>query len=260
MIGIIGGSGLYEMEGFITKDIKNVATPFGSPSDFYRLGRISGRDVIFLPRHGAKHTVPPHRINYRANVWGFRELGAERILSISATGGINPELSPGTIVVPDQIIDATSGRDATFFEGEEGVFPVDLTEPYCLELRESLFASGEKAGIGLVKSGTYICTNGPRLETRAEIRFFSQMGADIVGMTAMPEASLAREAGLCYAGISVVTNHAAGLKEEKLTATEVIEVMGKTILRLKILLKEVFDLIPHERGCACKDALREAKI
>jgi 5'-methylthioadenosine phosphorylase len=259
MIGIIGGSGLYEMEGFITKEMKNVATPFGSPSDFYRVGKISDRDVIFLPRHGSKHSIPPHRINYRANVWGFRELGAERILSISATGGINPELAPGTIVVPDQIIDATSGRDSTFFEGEE-VFHVDLTEPYCPELRESLFASGEKTGIGLMKSGTYICTNGPRLETRAEIRFFSRIGADVVGMTAMPEASLAREAGLCYAGISVVTNHAAGLKEKKLTATEVIEVMGKTVRRLKVLLKEVFELIPLERRCACKDALKEAKI
>ena len=260
MIGIIGGSGLYEMEGFVTKEVKNVATPFGSPSDFYRVGRIAGRDVIFLPRHGSKHAIPPHRINYRANVWGFRELGAERILSISAVGGINRDLVPGTIVVPDQIIDATSGRDASFFEGDDGVFHVDLTEPYCTELRRSLFASGEKTGIGLMKTGTYICTNGPRLETRAEIRVFSQMGADIVGMTAMPEASLAREAGLCYAGISVVTNHAAGLAEKKLTATEVIEVMGKTILRLKVLLKEAFGLIPPERRCACKDALKEAKI
>ena len=260
MIGIIGGSGLYEIEGVVIKEIKSVATPFGIPSDYYRIGEISGRDVVFLPRHGSKHTIPPHRINYRANIWGFKELGVERILSISASGGISPEVRPGTIVVPDQIIDMTAGRDGTFFEGEEGVFHIDLTDPYCTELREAIFASGKKSGIELKKSGTYICTNGPRLETRAEISFFSRIGADVVGMTAMPEASLAREAELCYAGISVVTNYAAGLKEKKLTASEVIEVMSKTAERLKKLLKEGFGLVPSERKCSCKDALKEAKI
>jgi 5'-methylthioadenosine phosphorylase len=260
MIGIIGGSGFYEIEGVVINGIKSVSTPFGAPSDYYRTGEISGRDVVFLPRHGSKHTIPPHRINYRANVWGFKELGVERILSIGASGGISCEVAPGTIVVPDQIIDMTAGRDGTFFEGEEGVFHIDLTEPYCTELRDTIFASGEKTGIELKKSGTYICTNGPRLETRAEINFFSRIGADIVGMTAMPEAALAREAGICYAGISVVTNYAAGLKEKKLTASEVIEVMSNTEERLKILLKLVFDLVPSERNCSCKDALNEAKI
>jgi len=260
MIGIIGGSGFYEIEGVVIKGIKSVSTPFGAPSDDYRTGEISGRDVVFLPRHGSKHTIPPHRINYRANVWGFKELGVQRILSIGASGGISREVAPGTIVVPDQIIDMTAGRDGTFFDGEAGVFHIDLTDPYCPELREAIFASGEKTGIELKKSGTYICTNGPRLETRAEINFFSRIGADIVGMTAMPEASLSREAGICYAGISVVTNYAAGLKERKLTASEVIEVMSNTEERLKILLKLVFDLVPSERNCSCNDALNEAKI
>jgi 5'-methylthioadenosine phosphorylase len=260
MIGIIGGSGFYEIEGVVIKGIKSVSTPFGAPSDHYRTGEISGREVVFLPRHGSKHTIPPHRINYRANVWGFKELGVERILSIGASGGISHEVAPGTIVVPDQIIDMTAGRDGTFFEGEGGVFHIDLTEPYCTELRDAIFASGEKTGIELKKSGTYICTNGPRLETRAEIKFFSQIGADIVGMTAMPEASLAREAGICYAGISVVTNYAAGLKERKLTASEVIAVMSNTEECLKILLKLVFDLVPSERNCSCENALNEARI
>ncbi len=260
MIGIIGGSGLYEIEGVVTKEIKNVVTPFGAPSDFYRIGEISGRDIVFLPRHGSKHNIPPHRINYRANIWGFKELGAERIISIGAAGGINPELEPGTIVVPDQIIDMTTARDATFFEGEEGVFHVDLTDPYCSELRESFLASGKKSGIELKRSGTYLCTNGPRLETKAEITFFSQIGADVVGMTAMPEAPLAREAELCYGGISVITNYAAGLQNQKLTATEVVEIMSRAVGRLRILLKGAFDLIPFERTCTCKEALTKAKI
>lgn len=122
MIGIIGGSGLYEVEGVVIKEIKSVVTPFGTPSDYYRIGEISGKEVVFLPRHGSKHNIPPHRINYRANIWGFRELGAERIVSISATGGISPELAPGTIVVPDQVIDMTAGRDATFLMGKKELF------------------------------------------------------------------------------------------------------------------------------------------
>jgi 5'-methylthioadenosine phosphorylase len=260
MIGIISGSGLYTIEGVVIKEIKSVATPFGVPSDSYRIGELSGREVVFLPRHGSKHTIPPHRINYRANIWGFKELGVKRILSISASGGITPEAGPGTIVVPDQIIDMTSGREVTFFDGEEGVFHIDLTYPYCNELRETIFSAGKVSGIELMKSGTYICTNGPRLETRAEISFFSLIGADIVGMTAMPEASLAREAGLCYSGISVVTNYAAGLQKKALIVSEVVEMMNKTAQSLYVLLKEALPLVPSDRICSCKDALNEAKM
>jgi 5'-methylthioadenosine phosphorylase len=258
--GVIGGSGLYEIEGVDVEEIKKVKTPFGRPSDFYRICDFAGRKIVFLPRHGSGHTIPPHKINYRANIWGFKELGVRRIISLGSAGGIGPELGPGTIVVPDQIIDMTEGREKTFFEGEGGVVHIDLTDPFCAELRGAILAAAKRSGQRLKKSGTYICTNGPRLETKAEIRFFSKIGADIVGMTTMPEASLAREAELCYAGISVVTNHAAGTKARKLTATEVIEVMNKTVERLKILLKEVFDLIPHERDCSCKNALKEARI
>lgn len=260
MIGIIGGSGLYEIEGVAIKEIKKVETPFGFPSDSYRIGEFSGRNVIFLPRHGSKHAVPPHKINYRANIWGFKELGVKRIISLGAVGGIAPEIRPGTIIVPDQIIDMTKGREDTFFESEGRVFHIDLTDPYCPELRASIFTAGKKSGLKLMETGTYVCTNGPRLETKAEIKFFSEIGADIVGMTAMPEASLSREAELCYAGISVVTNYAAGMTEGKLTATEVIEVMNKTVECLKTLLKEVFDLIPFDRSCSCKEALKEAEI
>ncbi len=260
MIGIIGGSGLYTIEGVVIKEMKKVLTPFGVPSDSYMVSEISGKNVIFLPRHGSKHDIPPHKINYRANIWGFKELGAERIISFGATGGISPEMKPGTIVVVDQIIDMTKGRDATFHDGEDGVVHIDFTEPYCPELRKAISSAGKKTEIELKESGTYVCTNGPRLETKAEIKFFSAVGADVVGMTAMPEAALAREAELCYAGIAVVTNYAPGITGKKLTATELIDVMNKTSGRLKTLLTMVFGLIPVERRCACKEALKEAKI
>jgi 5'-methylthioadenosine phosphorylase len=260
MIGIIGGSGLYDIEGVVIKDISKIVTPYGYPSDSYVIAEFAGRDVIFLPRHGSRHNIPPHKINYRANIWGFKELGVERIVSLSATGGISNHMVPGSIVVLDQIIDMTKGRDSTFFDGEDGVVHIDFTEPYCQELRNSFLKAGRKSGIALNKAGTYICVNGPRLETKAEINFFSKIGADVVGMTAMPEASLAREAELCYVGIGVVTNYAAGIIKKRLTTTEVLEVMKMTTGRLKEVLKEAFKLIPVERKCACKEALKEARM
>lgn len=260
MIGIIGGSGLYGVEGLVMKGAKKIKTPFGAPSDSYSIGEFSGMDIIFLPRHGLQHKIPPHKINYRANIWGFKKLGVERIISFGATGGISHGMKPGTIVVPDQIIDMASGRDSTFYSDEGDVVHIDFTEPYCPELRASLFRAGERSGIKVKKSGTYVCTNGPRLETGAEIKFFSEIGADIVGMTAMPEAALAREAELCYAGVAVVTNYAAGIREKKLTAAEVIDVMNKTAGKLKELLKAVLTMVPSERNCACKEALAKAKV
>jgi 5'-methylthioadenosine phosphorylase len=260
MIGIIGGSGLYEIEGVLQRDSRHIRTPYGAASDVYRICEFSGREVVFLPRHGSLHSIPPHRINYRANIWGFKELGVERIISLSATGGISPEMVPGKIVVPDQIIDMTRGRNSTFYEGAGGVVHIDFTEPYCPDLRGLLLDAGNKTGIELIGSGTYLCVNGPRLETKAEIQFFADIGAAVVGMTAMPEASLAREAELCYAGLSIVTNRAAGLTGKKLTATEVIEVMHETAGLLKQLLKEAFRLIPDERRCTCGEALKGAKV
>jgi len=259
MIGVIGGSGLYEIEEVVIKKTKKFLTPFGEPSDSYVISEFSGIEVVFLPRHGSLHRIPPHKINYRANIWGFKELGVGRVISLSAVGGISPEMKPGTIVVPDQIIDMTKGRDSTFYDGD-GVVHIDFTKPYCPELRESILGAGRKSGIELRKSGTYVCVNGPRFETEAEIEFFSGIGADVVGMTAMPEASLAREAEICFAGVVVVTNYAAGIKEKRLTTTEVIEEMKGTTGRLKGLLKESFNLIPIERRCFCKEALKEARM
>lgn len=260
MTGIIGGSGLYQISGVDIRKKVRMKTPYGPPSGSYLVGEFSGITIVFLPRHGEKHTVPPHKVNYRANIWGFKELGVERILSVGAVGGISPRTTPGTLVVLDQIIDMTRARESTFHEGKAGVVHIDFTEPYCPELRKILHDASRRSAAAIKKSGTYVCTEGPRLETKAEIRFFARIGADVVGMTGMPEASLSREAEICYAGIAVVTNYAAGLQKKKLTVTEVIETMNKATGRLQALLKEALVKIPHRRGCSCKDALTKAKI
>ncbi|MGB9715778.1 MAG: S-methyl-5'-thioadenosine phosphorylase [Thermodesulfovibrionales bacterium] len=258
-IGIIGGSGLYDIPGLIIREHRKITTPFGDPSDSYIIGEYSGSEIIFLPRHGLKHQFPPHKINYRANIWGFKELGVERILSISAVGGINPVLKPGIFVVPDQIVDMTKKRESTFYDGDE-VVHIDFTEPFCPELRNIAIKAGEESGIELQKSGTYVCVDGPRLETRAEIRIFKKMDIDIVGMTVMPEATLAREAELCFACIAIVTNYAAGITGKKLTTTEVIEVMKGSLIKIESFIKNIIYLIPVNRNCACRYALRDAQM
>ncbi|MCL0062489.1 S-methyl-5'-thioadenosine phosphorylase, partial [Thermodesulfovibrionales bacterium] len=260
LIGLIGGSGLYEIEGLkITREV-SISTPYGEPSSAYKIGSIEGREIVFLPRHGIPHKIPPQKINYRANIWGFRSLGIERIISVSAVGGISRDMSPGNIVLLDQIIDMTSGtRIATFYD-EDAVIHVDLTEPYCLEMRDFLIKSSRDIGLSIKTAGTYICVNGPRLETSKEIQFFSLIGADVVGMTAMPEISLAREVEICMAGISVVTNYAAGISGSKLTATEVVETMKGSMEGIKSLLKEAIVQIPPVRLCPCKDALKDARF
>jgi len=258
-IGVIAGSGLYEIEGVAVRDIKKVSTPYGEPSDVYRLCEMSSIEFVFLARHGTPHHIPPHMINYRANIWGFRELGVERILSINAAGAISRGVKPGDIVIPDQVIDMTHGRHSTFYDGDE-VVHIDFTMPYCPELRNAIIDAGREAGLQLAGSGTYICVNGPRLESRAEIEFFAHIGADIVGMTGMPEACLARELELCFAAVSVATNYAAGIYGGRLTTTEVVETMKAARERIKNLLNETLKAIPEKRACGCKDALKGARM
>jgi len=259
-IGIIGGSGLYEIKGLEIKGRKEIATPFGKPSDKYLIGKLGDREVIFLPRHGSHHNIPPHMINYRANIWGFKKLGAIRIISVSAVGGIKKGLTPGSIVIPDQIIDMTKNRKSTFYDGKGGVIHIDFTEPFCPEIRNALLKAGKRLRISLKDGGTYIATEGPRLETASEIKAYGMLGADVVGMTGMPEALLARELEICYSGISVVANYAAGIIKKKLTTTEVIEAMKASTEKIKRLLKETIGLLPSHRKCPCKEALKEAKI
>jgi 5'-methylthioadenosine phosphorylase len=257
-IGVIGGSGLYEIPGLTISGREQVSTPYGTPSDRYLIGNYAGREIVFLARHGSQHSIPPHKINCRANIHGFRQMGVSAIISVNAVGGISKGLLPGTIVVPDQIIDMTRGRDSTFHD--DNAVHVDFTEPFCHELRECIFSAGQSSGIGLAGKGTYVCVNGPRLETKAEIQFFSSIDADIVGMTLMPEAVLAREAEICFACIAVVTNRAAGITENRLTVTEVKDVMSESTERVKMLLNESFCRVPEERTCFCKDACAKARM
>ena len=259
ILGVIGGSGVYDIPGVEISDSVKMTTPYGEPSDVYRIGNLEGAEVAFLPRHSSMHHIQPHKINYRANIWGFREIGVKRILAIGASGGISSAMKPGDIAVLDQIIDMTSGRPSTFFDEDE-VVHIDFTEPFCPDLRGHIFAAAEKAGISIIRQGTYICVNGPRLETASEIRAFSRLGADMVGMTGMPEAVLARELAICFAGISVITNFAAGISGEKLTATGVVEAMNGATEQIKALLKAFLTRDFSVVSCSCGQALRDAKM
>jgi 5'-methylthioadenosine phosphorylase len=259
-IGVIGGSGLYEIKGLTIKSKKSVSTPFGKPSDNYFIGKIDDSEVVFLPRHGSRHNIPPHMINYRANIWGFKKLGVKRIISVSAVGGIKRGMKPGDIVLLDQVLDMTKNRNSTFYDGKNGVVHIDFTEPFCPELRKILLKAGKRVKVPVKDGGTYVAVEGPRLETANEIMGFRILGGNLVGMTGMPEASLAREVEICYSGLSVVANYAAGISKNKLTVSEVMETMSGATEKIKQLLKESFSLMPEERDCQCRDALKDAKI
>jgi len=211
MLAIIGGSGLAQLSTLAETRHIAARTAYGEPSGPLTLGRVGGREVLFLARHGEAHSVPPHQVNYRANIQALKDAGARRVASVAAVGGIRREFGPGALIVPDQIIDYTWGRACTFFEGPSApVTHIDFTHPYSAALRNAILAAARACGEAIVDGGCYGATQGPRLETAAEIARMERDGADLVGMTAMPEAALAREAGLEYAAIAVVANHAAG--------------------------------------------------
>ncbi len=219
MRGILGGTGFYRMSGLTTTRRQAMSTPYGLPSGAITFGRIGDCDEIaFLPRHGYGHAIAAHLINYRANLWALFDIGVRKIIAVSATGGIRDDCTPGSVVVPDQIIDYTWGRDSTYVERESGkgeVVQVDLTLPYTTSLREELLSAASHAGVKVIDGATYGCTQGPRFETAAETRRMQRDGCDLVGNTGMPEAALARELGLEYAALCVVTNHAPGLGDSK---------------------------------------------
>jgi len=210
MLAIIGGTGLTQLANLEVSRRQVVRTPYGEPSGPLTFGAIRSVPVIFLARHGYGHTIPPHQVNYRANLWALKEQGAREIVSVVSVGGIRRDLGPGTIVIPHQIIDYTWGRASTFFEGEAPVRHIDFTEPFAARLRTRLLAAAKKSGEAAGDGAVYAATQGPRLETAAEIDRLEKEGADIVGMTGMPEAALAREIDLDYAAVAAVVNHAAG--------------------------------------------------
>ena len=219
---IIGGSGFDAMSGIEELGREFPETPYGMPSAPVIRGRLQGRELLFLPRHGARHKIPPHRVNYRANIWALQHLGAERVLALAAVGGIGRAFAPGALAIPDQIIDYSWGRAHSFYDGDaQEVVHVDFTRPYCEQLRHALLTAGYRADVDLVARGTYGVTQGPRLETAAEIVRLERDGCDLVGMTAMPEAALARELGMCYACCAFVVNWAAGKGEGEIRMSEV---------------------------------------
>ena len=211
MLAIIGGSGLTQLSSLADTRRKVVRTPYGEPSGALTFGRIRGKDVVFLARHGYGHTIAPHEVNYRANLWALREEDVAGVVSVASVGGIRKDLAPGSLLLPDQILDYTWGRQATFFEGAASqVTHIDFTEPYSAGLRRRILAAARACAEQVFDRGTYAATQGPRLETAAEINRLERDGADVVGMTGMPEAALARELGLEYAAIAVTANFAAG--------------------------------------------------
>lgn len=251
-IGIFGGSGFYEL---LTGAAEHALdTPYGPPSDPVVTGRWAGRDVAFLPRHGAGHRLPPHRINYRANVWAMREVGVTRLLAPCAVGSLAPGLGPGHFVVLDQFVDRTTGREDTFHDGTPVVHTA-MAEPYCPELRHIASEQLAAADLPHQDRGTIVVIQGPRFSTRAESRWFAAQGWDVVGMTQYPEVPLAREAGMCTLGVAMVTDHDAGLEGHPEVAPvsheAVLEVFAANIGHVKDLLSRVVARAPDERGCAC---------
>ena len=239
-IAIIGGTGLTSIQGFEITNREIVQTPFGEPSGPLVHGILSGNKVYFLPRHGAGHTIPPHKVNYRANIWALKNVGVEKVISINAVGGIRDDMQSSFLVIPDQIIDYTTSRINTFFEeGLKQVVHIDFTEPFCEELRQSIINAAKSSSITVINEGTYASTQGPRLETAAEINRLERDGCDLVGMTCMPEAALAREKELCYASISVVANLAAGRGTEELNMEVIQNNLNNGMLQVRKLLEAV---------------------
>ena len=259
-VGVIGGSGLYAMPALNRPRTTSVRTPYGTSSEIV-IGSLGGRRVAFLPRHGKHHTIPPHLINYRANIWALKELGVERIVATTASGSINPRMRVGELAILTQFIDFTKCRAQTFFEGgKSGVVHLDFSDPYCPQLREVLLKATEMTEEAAHPRATYACTEGPRFETPAEIKAYGKLGADLVGMTGLPECVLAREMEMCYAGIGMVTNSGAGISRTKLSHARVLELMSENLGRVQKVIAEAIPKIPERRSCDCGHALEGAKL
>jgi 5'-methylthioadenosine phosphorylase len=259
-VGVLGGSGLYEMEGL--EDIRwvKVRTPFGDPSDAYCTGRFGGRRVIFLPRHGRGHRLSPSELNYRANIYGMKKLGAQALLSISAVGSMKEDIHPLDLVVPDQFYDHTKRRVTSFF-GDGIVAHVGMAHPVCGGIAAALAQAGGEVGARVHRGGTYICIEGPQFSTKGESEIYRRWGVSIIGMTNMPEAKLAREAELCYATLALVTDYDVWHEEHAAVNVEaVVANLMKNVATAKEVLRRVIPRVPASCGQGCPDALRSAVI
>ena len=260
MLGVIGGSGLYHMKELKILEKVAVETPFGAPSDEVVLGELMGVRLAFLPRHGGGHFIPPSEINFRANIFAMKKLGVERILSVSAVGSMKEKLQPGHFSVPDQFIDRTTRRISTFFTtGLVG--HVSLADPICPDLARTLVLSAKTAGTKVHEGGVYICIVGPQFSTRAESNMHRQWGGDLIGMTCMPEAKLAREAELCYALIALPTDYDCWLvEEEPVTLEAVLKIMGENVENAQTAIKTLVTQLADKRSCACGSAAANAIV
>ena len=244
-IAVIGGTGVYDPSMFEDIQDKTLMTPYGEI--FYTEGKYKGKEIIFLARHGSKHSIPPHLINYRANIWGLKKLGVTYILATTAVGSLNPNYGPGHFVLPDQFLDFTKSRITTFYDGgNKGVVHLDVSNPYAPELRDMVMQASKDLSITVHNGGTYVCTEGPRFETPAEIKMFAMFNGDLVGMTNVPEVNLANEAEMAYATISMVTNYAAGISPNALTHGEVVDMMKELSEKFKALILATIEQIDPE--------------
>jgi 5'-methylthioadenosine phosphorylase len=258
MLGIIGGSGLYRMEGLEEVRQTRVETPFGEPSDAIRLGRLEGRPVAFLARHGQGHRLLPTEINYRANIYALKSLGVERILSVSAVGSLREDVHPGELLLPDQFLDRTRHRVETFF-GRGLVAHVSMADPVCPELLELVHGASGRSGAAVHRGGTYLCMEGPQFSTRAESRSYRSWGASVIGMTNLQEARLSREAEICYLTLALVTDYDSWRQDgEEVDVEEILENLRRGTVTAASLIRESLRAWPADRGCRCGRALEGA--
>lgn len=257
-IGIIGGSGLYHMPGFREQEEANITTPFGSPSDNYVLGTLGGRNVAFLARHGRGHRILPSELNFRANIYGFKSLGVERIISLSAVGSLKEEHRPQDFVIPDQFFDRTVARVSTFF-GDGLVAHISFADPVCPEMSGVVAAACATAGVNAKRGGTYLCMEGPAFSTKAESNVYRSWGMDVIGMTNLQEAKLAREAEICYVSVAMVTDYDCWHPEhDAVTVNDIIANLVKNAENACKVVAEAVTAMPHGRSCKCGSALAHA--
>jgi len=259
-VGVIGGSGLYNMEGLTKVEKVKISTPFGEPSDAIMLGNLEGVRVAFLPRHGEGHRISPSELPAKANIYALKSLGVERIISINAVGSLKEEIEPLDVVIPDQLIDCTKGRASTFFTGGI-VGHISFSEPFCPVLSQISFEASTEVGVKVHKGGTYLVIEGPQLSTKAESQLYCSWGADVIGMTALPEAKLAREAEICYVALALVTDYDCWHPTYESVTTEMILTnLRKGVETVQRILKLLLPSIPQKRDCACASALKYAIV
>ena len=260
VIGVIGGSGLYEIEGLTNLQEVTVGTPFGAPSDTYITGSLGDVELVFLPRHGRGHRLLPSEVNYRANIYGMKTLGVERIISVSAVGSMKEEIVPGQIVIPDQFFDRTQGRRASTFFGDGVVGHVQFADPVCADLSAVLVKSARDVGATVHAGGTYLCIEGPNFSTRAESRIYRSWGVDIIGMTNLPEARLAREAEMCYGTVALATDYDCWHEgHDDVSVEAVIAIIQQNVVTAKkIITTVVQNLTQQPKNCHCDEALKFA--